>query len=358
MIKPATIYYYLYVFSILLVVNFVGYNILKRLNPSVDDDYALIKKYLLNDTFGSAKSNSAPFLGLSSSSDVEKRKPKCWIHVKHEINSRQWKSFYSKNTMDLNQPYLHLTIKSIIDNCGDDFNICLIDDSTFSHIIPDWTMDISKTADPLKTYLREYLMMRILHLYGGIIVPPSFLCKNSFKELYENATMTNVPFIFEKRNNTCDLRKRKELPLFVPDIMFMGAKKNDETVGKLVEMLKQNTQNKHTTLEPAFLGNSVDWTLEAVRNNTMLLCDGEEIGIKTEDRKPVLLDNLMEEKPLKIANAYYGVYIPADEILSRNKYQWFAILPIEDVLKGKMAVSRHLREIVCSSPFTENLGKI
>ena len=38
-----------------------------------------------------------------------------------------------------NQAYQLLTIKSIVDKCSDDFNICIIDDNSFSKIIPQWT---------------------------------------------------------------------------------------------------------------------------------------------------------------------------------------------------------------------------
>ena len=46
--------------------------------------------------------------------------------------------FHSRNTNNLNQPYLHLTIQSIIDHCSNDFHICLIDDDSFSKLIPEW----------------------------------------------------------------------------------------------------------------------------------------------------------------------------------------------------------------------------
>ena len=78
------------------------------------DEYNLIQDYLLNES---------PLYGYN--------RPKLWIHSKYEINARKWKDFYSRNTTDLNQPYLYLTIKSIINHCGDDFNVCLIDDESF-----------------------------------------------------------------------------------------------------------------------------------------------------------------------------------------------------------------------------------
>jgi hypothetical protein len=106
-------------------------------NFETNDEYDLIKKYLLNES---------PLYGYN--------RPKLWIHTKYEINARKWKDFYSRNSTDLNQPYLHLTIKTIVNHCGDDFNICLIDDDTFSKLIPSWDVDLSTVAEPMRAHFR------------------------------------------------------------------------------------------------------------------------------------------------------------------------------------------------------------
>ena len=51
----------------------------------------------------------------------------------------------------MNQPYKYITIKSVIDKCGEDFNICVIDDNIFTKIMPNWNINISLIAEPLKT---------------------------------------------------------------------------------------------------------------------------------------------------------------------------------------------------------------
>ena len=110
------------------------------------DEYENVKQYLLNQS---------PLYGQN--------RPKIWIHTKYEYNSRKWKSFYSRSSYDLNQPYLHLTIKSIINHCGDDFNVCLIDDDSFGKLIPSWDIDMSKTVEPVKSHLRELGMVQLLY---------------------------------------------------------------------------------------------------------------------------------------------------------------------------------------------------
>ena len=77
-------------------------------------------------------------------------KPKIWIHLDREINSREWESFNSKNSKKLNQPYLYLTIETILNHCSETFDIYLITDDSFSEIIDDWKIDMSKISYPIK----------------------------------------------------------------------------------------------------------------------------------------------------------------------------------------------------------------
>ena len=117
MFESKNAFYYVFAIGIVFVTSFLANKVKTNLND--DDEDAMIKKYLLNES---------PLYGFN--------RPKIWIHTKYEVNARKWKSFYSRNSTDLNQPYIHLTIKTIINHCGDDFNICLIDDETFSKLIP------------------------------------------------------------------------------------------------------------------------------------------------------------------------------------------------------------------------------
>ena len=106
---------YLMLFGVIIVAGYFGNSFNQKFQNK--DEYDLIKQYLLNES---------PLYGFN--------RPKLWIHSKYEVNARKWKDFYSRNTTDLNQPYIHLTIKTIINHCGNDFNVCLIDDESFSFI--------------------------------------------------------------------------------------------------------------------------------------------------------------------------------------------------------------------------------
>ena len=125
---------YITMFIILTVAGFLydRYK-LKTEHDEQKEQYKMIEKYLLNDS-SLARSN----------------KPIIWIHLEFMKNSRLWSSFYSRSSYELNQPYLHLTIKSIIEKCGESFNVCLIDDESFTKIIPGWSINIEGLASPIK----------------------------------------------------------------------------------------------------------------------------------------------------------------------------------------------------------------
>jgi len=316
--------YYAVGAAILILASYLVTNYKKSLEPN--DEYDMIKKYLLNDS---------PLYGYN--------RPKLWIHTKYEINSRKWKDFYSRNTVDLNQPYIHLTVKTIIDHCGDDFNICLIDDETFSKLIPSWDIDLTTVAEPMKSHLRQLGLAQLVYFYGGMLVPNSFICTKNLKNLYEEGIAQNQPFVCEAVNNTLNIEHQKRKLLFIPDMYFMGAKKNDPTMKEMVEYLKKLNRNPHFSNETDFVGDVSEWLLENVDQQRIVLIGGEVVGVKTEDRKVILLDNLMEEEFLKISSSSVGIYIPADEILRRPKFQWFAVMPADEVLKTNMIVSKYLQ---------------
>jgi len=289
-----------------------------------NDEYELVKKYLLNDS---------PLYGFN--------RPKLWIHSKYELNARKWKDFQSRNTTDLNQPYLHLTIKSIINHCGNDFNVCLIDDESFSKLIPTWDVDLVSMAEPMKSHYRELGMIQLLYYYGGMIVPNSFICLKNLKPIYENSISTNKPFVCENINRSIDLIKQKNKLLFMPNSFFMGSNKNNLTIKNLID---QTLPTKTSfNIESDFKGDLSQKLLELVKSEQMTLILGQSIGVKTRNKKQILLDDLMEENYLDVSDDIFGVYIPADEVLTRTKYQWFAYLSQDEILESNLIVAKYLK---------------
>ena len=323
MFKSKDLYHSAFAFSLILLASYVGNKFKQNFYERTNDEYDLIKKYLLNES---------PLYGMA--------KPKIWIHSKYETNARDWSS---GNTKNLNQPYLHLTIQSIIDHCGDDFHVCLIDDKTFSNLIPGWDVDVSTLAEPTKSQIREMGLMQLIYIYGGMLVPNSFVCTKNLKSIYNDGLFGGRPFVCESINRTLNLLEQKHVKFFIPDLYFMGAKRDDPTMFELVEYLKARNLTLHATNEMAFTGDSNQWCINAIWNQKMNLIGGEKIGIKSADRKQILLEDIMEEKDLDLSSDCCGIYIPANEVLKRTKYQWLAFMSKRELLKSDIAISRYIK---------------
>lgn len=316
MLFKQNIKHYILTVSLVMLASYVGNKFKQNFTDRTSDEHQLIRKYLLNDT---------PLYGFN--------KPKIWIHTTYEINARNWKSFGSRNSKELNQPYLHFSIQSIIDHCSNDFHICLIDDHTFSKLIPGWDVDVSSLPEPIKSQYRQIALLTLINTYGGMIVPNSFVCTSTLKPLLTN---DGVPFVCERINRKITMTKSEE---FTPDTYFMGCDRKDETIAELIDMLSTQVKNNHHSNEPFVTGKINLWCEKQINRNKMYLIGGNKIGIKDSKNKHIIIDDLMEDKYLDLHTDCLGVYIPYDEVLSRSKFLWFASLSRNQILKSKLAIT-------------------
>ena len=326
--------------GMVLIASFVGNEFKKKFNLEEDTnrkDYDLIKKYILNDS---------PLYGFN--------KPKLWIHSIYEVNARNWENFGSRNTEDLNQSYLTYTVKSIIDHCGDDFHICLIDDKSFRKLIPGFDMDVDKMPEPLKSQWREFAMLMLIHTYGGLLVPNSFICFKSLIEPYNNLTKQNNVFVFEKVNDACDERQKKRKD-FIPNIEMMGAKKGTPIIYSLLRQIKQDLSSGHMSEEHKFIGKTSNKLMKLTEEENLTVVCGSLIGVKDKNKKPIIVDDLFSNlNQICFSEEIYGIHVPREEVLKRNLYNWFAALSHNDVLKTNNNIVRSLKKSLITAPNQTN----
>jgi hypothetical protein len=123
----------------------------------------------------------------------------------------------------------------------------------------------------------------------------------------------------------------------------MGAPKGNVTIGELVEYLEKHNKYPHFSEEGDFLGYSSHWLMKAIEQDHMNLISGKMIGTKTQKNKTILLEDLMEEAFLDLSPECVGVYLPADDILNRTKYQWFAVISSRELLESRIIVAKYLK---------------
>ena len=285
-----------------------------------NDSYSEIKKYLLNE-----------------SSLAKSKKPILWIYIPHEYNARNWLSFGSRSSFDLNQPYLFLTVRSIIKQCEESFYICLIDDNSFANLIPDWNINMSLLADPMLSNIRQMALAKLIYRYGGINVPISFLCARDLIGLYEKGTNGDTMFVCEN----IDTNITSTTDLFYPDSRFMGAKKENVTVRDYIDFMQRIISADYTA-QSDFLGDFDRWCNKRIGNKQLRLIPGTEVGTKSMDEEVINVDDLLSEEYIHFYPKMYGIWIPADQILKRRKYEWFARMSPEQIFQGNFILAKYI----------------
>jgi hypothetical protein len=319
--KSMSIMNYIILFSILIVLGILYRRFEnKRIREENKDSKEAIQKYLLDDiTLGKSK------------------KPILWIHVPYEYNSRKWLSFGSRSSFELNQPYLYLTVRSIIAKCDNSFTICIVDDSSFDKLIPGWAIQMNKISAPISDNIRKLGMMKLLYRYGGITCPISFLCMKDLLPLYNKGIINNKMFVCENNNRNITSTSYD----FYPDINFCGAQKENHMVEQLIDF-QQRTISKDFTAASVFLGEFNRWVEKRVRERQINLISGVDVGIKSLDDKPIKLEDLLSNNYLDIYPQTYGIWIPSDEILRRTSFEWFSRLSEKQVLESDTILGNYI----------------
>ena len=307
-------------FSIFIILTVLGYLYEKYKLKYVPDEelekYDLVRKFLLN--------------GGSGMGD----KPILWIHTPHPINHRDWPSFGSRNTRLLNQPYKVSCVETVVKYCSKSFNIVLIDDYSFAKLLKGWTIDMDKLANPIKAHMRMLALSKLLHAFGGLLLPNSTIVCKDLKPLYDGAMKTNDVFSVNmiNRGSSADI-----LTMF-PSTKILGCQKNSVIMGQFAKYLEGLVSTDYTN-ESDFLGQTNRWLYG--KDGVAVVC-GKLLGTEDTEGKRVGIDRLMGSTFINFSPDKYGIYIPGDEILNRTKYEWFARLSQEQLRNCDTIVAKQL----------------
>jgi hypothetical protein len=309
----------IYLFIIIIVL-LVLYKLYENKRYSSHDVYEDLKNYLLNDN-----------INLDTV-----KKPILWIHVPYEYNSRQWLDFGSRSSFQLNQPYLYLCVKSIIMHCKDSFHICIIDDKSFSKLLPNWQIGMSHIANPILEYVRQLALCKLIHHYGGILCPISFLCFRNLSQLWEQYS-PNGMFISENTNNNIT----STTLLYSPNISFFGAKKECPVLSELIEFMTRMISTDFTD-QNRFLGDFDRWCNKKIEQGKIGLINGTLLGTKLNDGEPVQFESLFDTAFINLNKDSYGLWIPMKMILKRRNYEWFARMSKEQILESDFILAKYI----------------
>lgn len=244
--------------------------------------------------------------------------PIIWVHIDYETNARKWINFGSRNTKQLNQPYLYLVLQSIINQCENEFKICFVDDNSFYSLLPNWTIDMNKLS--CKTHVRHIGLLKLLYHYGGILVPKGFLCLRSLSCLHKYDSVFTIH----------------------ANPHFIGSPKQSKILFEYIQKLEFHA-HKHF-----FSDTSKDILNEYITNNQVINISGKQSGEVDINGNKIYMEDLFSNKDISFLPDMIGVLIPTDELLKRTKYNWFSYISIQDALMTHTNVSA-LLQLTCSS---------
>ena len=312
---------YIMFFIIMTIIGMLFDRYKKKFLPDEElDKYNLVRKFLLNE------------------SESNNNKPLLWIHSDYEVNARNWESFYSRNSKQGNQPYIDLCVESVIKHCGKSFNICLINDNTFSKLLPNWTIKINGLSNPIKKHVRTLALCKLLYTYGGMCIPNSLIVMKDLKSLYDEKIRENCMFVGELLNRNSS----STYVQFFPSHKIMGCKPKCNEMDLIISELEICVSNDNTD-EKEFIGLLDKHLYNLVHKNQISLICGKAFGCKDKENNKVLIDDLLIEKGINYCLcSLYGIYLPKNEILLRTKFSWFVRLSHKQILESNTQASKYL----------------
>ncbi len=281
-----------------------------------EQNHENIKKYLLNED------------------SILNGKPILWIHNKYEINSRNWDSFFSRNNAKLNQPYKKLCVETVIKNCGDDFNICLIDDDSFLKLVPGWTLQVGEMADPIKSHIRKLALSKLLYYYGGMLLPSSTVVVKDIKCCYNKLLSSKSCFVGETINESETSNKS----IFFPNTNVMGCKRNSPAMKEY--MLHLEGLNDYSN-EYEFDGKPERFMHKLCTEGKVALWKGKFLGQIDLNKEEITLEKLMSSAPVRF-NSMRVLVINGEDLLKRTKYAWFCRMDKAQILESKTVIGKLL----------------
>jgi hypothetical protein len=277
------------------------------------------------------------------------RRPIMWIHLPYEYNSRDWSSFGSRSSFNLNQPYLYITLKSMIMKCDDTFHVCIIDDLSFAKLLPNWRVDMKLLSDPVKQYMRQLGICQLLYNYGGFNLPISFLCMKDLYYIWDRGTTNTSVFTIETVNRDAS----KDESIFKPNVKFLGAVKRSETMMKLIHYIEYEISKDYTD-QLKFLGKINTYLKEQIQKNSVYMFDSGYIGAKTLSGNAIIIDTLMSSEYIELTDTCHGIYIDMYDLLNRTKYEYFPRMSMRQVCEGTSILSKYML-LSCSEASSKSL---
>jgi hypothetical protein len=257
------------------------------------------------------------------------KKPFIWLHVDYDINARKWLDFGSRNSRNLNRPYIQICLQQNIKLNSDDFNIVIIDDTSFKDLIPGWNIDLFEIAEPTKIHIRILALIKLLYHYGGLLCPISFFPMKKFLPIYNKYDA----FVFRT------LQRYDMYNSYVPSITFIAGKKNNVGIKNLMNHIESLEHNDFYN-NLYFFKNVNRHIIELTDKKEITIIDGKINGVKTNKNENIYIHHLVENSEIKLSQNAIGLYIPQEDLEERTNYNWITYLSQRELMNSNTFIGK------------------
>ncbi len=248
------------------------------------------------------------------------KRRKIWIYLPLDLNARVWENFGSRTSNHLHLSVLNLCVKSIIDWCSQSYDIILFTDQDINEILKT-KVDLSTLSGDVLDKHRQLYILEILYEYGGILVPPTLYLRNNLK----TQDVVDRMYVCDSVNTKSVLYTKR-----VPSTFLVGAPPQDPQLRDYIDTLYKDEKEEYT--ENYFIKNQI------------FVIDGTVFGTKDKNGQNITLDDLMSNKKISLPEYNVGLYMPCQELLTRNYYKWYCKMSERQVLKTHCAFSYYMIE--------------
>ena len=254
------------------------------------------------------------FLNNHYDGEYNINKPIAWIYLPFETNSMVWDSFYSRNTKHLNNTLLREIVNKNTSILKDKFNVLLIDDDSFKHILDDKLPDLKAIGAPLKDKLVDLYVLQLIETYGGIRIPNHFAIQDD-TQLYN--------MLYKTTEDTVVCFRKPHSDTLIYDIQFIGSLfNNNKTIKKLIQY-----QQLLIGDDTGDASNFVSTSLPSLVSNNILDYDITESGVKDINNHILTVEDFMSEtKNIEFPPNTFMIYLPLQHLSKRTHYNWITYI--------------------------------
>ena len=155
--------------------------------------------------------------------------------------------------------------------------------------------------------------------------------------MYETGTQGNMMFAGE----LIDRKSTSQQVNFFPTTKIMGCLKDCPIMTAYIGYLEELSGTDYTA-ESDFLGAYGRWCYARQQQGQVNIVTADQLGAKDQQGKPVTIERLLGNTFIDMPMNIQGLYIPAEEILLRTAYQWFARLSAKQALDTDTAIGKYL----------------